>query len=105
MPKKIISVCANCGKKSCDGALWIYVKMIQLKFTDDSVGRIVKTNEPGAEVNLATIPKENMVNCSLGYGMANYKMHMMNKKVGDEVVLTFFNWAVPSIVTIKKIED
>lgn len=89
MPTKQITVCASCGKKTCDGALWKWVRM-----------RHIKT---GKVVGLARVPIENQTGCTLSYGVRNRKA-LTGRDVGDQVELRFTNWVIPTDLTVEKIE-
>jgi hypothetical protein len=104
MPKITIKACANCGKKSCDGAIWRYIKIVEYCFTSTPPSYIYQFTGEEKEIDLKTIPEENMNNCSLSFGSDRMKL-LKNKKVGDEVRLEFRNWSRPSWVIVKKIEE
>ena len=97
MPTKTITttVCTTCGKKSCDGGLWLKIRIVEYPGDYQFKG-------PGTDVDLRTIPKENMSRCTLGTGRAKF---LKGKKVGDEVSLDYRNWATPAKVVVRKIED
>jgi hypothetical protein len=90
MPTKTITVCANCEKVSCDGSIWRKIKITNIK--------------DNTEQDMSKIPEENLENCSLGHGISRLK-YLKNKKVGDEVELTFNNWVDKAKVIVKKIID
>jgi hypothetical protein len=103
MPTITTTVCARCGKKTCDGAIWRYVKIVEYCYTTDSSYRRTFTGKE-KEIDLSTIPEENMEGCTLDYGVTRRKF-LKGKKVGDEVRLEFHNWANPSWVIMKKVQD
>lgn len=90
MPTIQITVCARCGKKSCDGGLWKWVKVTRLS--------------DGVETPLSKIPVKNQTGCTLDFGVSNRK-HLVGQPVGTEVDLTFPRWIGPSVLRIRKIED
>jgi len=90
MPSKTITVCATCGKKSCDGGIWKWVRVTRI--------------EDGVEEPLSEIPFENQVGCSLSHGNFQYK-HLKSQPVGAQVSLTYRNWERPSVLVVEKIEE
>ena len=104
MPKRIIEVFEFCDKRSCDGSLWKYTKIVEYCFTSEPPSYIYQFTGEEKEIDLKTIPKENREGCSLSFGSDRMKL-LKNKKVGDEVRLEFRNWARPSWVIVKKIEE
>lgn len=103
MPSKTITVCARCGKKTCDGAIWRYVKIVEYE-RDKNFKYMIKFTGNEVEVDLSSIPEENMEGCTLDYGVSRRKF-LKGKKVGDEVRLEFKNWARPSWVIVRKVQD
>ena len=91
MPTKSIIVCSICGKSSCDGSIWIMV-------------RIIEDRNPGVEIDLDSIPPQVRIGCALSHG-AQHNHLLKGKKVEDLVELHFLNWLHPSWATVKKIED
>lgn len=89
MPTIQITVCATCGKKTCDGSIWKKVSVIRKDNNAEEIHRV---------------HPDNLLDCSLGHGVSRNKL-LKNKSVGDHVVLEFDNWVRPSIVTVEKIED
>lgn len=89
MPTRTVTVCAACGKPTCDGAMWVWVAL---------------RRKDGRVVDLHTIPEENRgPDCSAQYGRANQPL-LREKRVGDEVTLSFPNWTPPSLLTLRKVE-
>ena len=86
MPTKQITVCATCGKVSCDGGLWKWVSL----------------QESGSPVDLTTRVLENQVHCTLWYG---HQKALRGKAVDAEVDLSYPNWVRPAILRVRKIED
>ena len=89
MPTTTITVCSNCGKKTCDGSIW---KMVSVIRKDNNAEEIDKVHP------------SRLINCALNHGVSRNKL-LKNKFVGDRVVLEFDNWVNPSIVTVEKIAD
>lgn len=89
MPTKQITVCARCGRTTCDGSIW---KMIS-----------VRSKITGSE-DIDKVHPDNIYNCSLDNGRSRLKL-LKNKKVGDQVELEFDNWIDPSYVTVLKVEE
>lgn len=88
MPTRQITVCAQCGKESCDGARWVWVAL----------------REGSKMVDLATIPAENRgPDCSLTYGRKHLSA-LRGQPLGAEVTLYFPNWVRPAHLTVKKVE-
>jgi len=88
MPTKQITVCAHCGKISCDGGMWVYVRVV----------------EGDKDCGLSGVHKENRgPKCSLDLGLRQYK-HLKGKQVGDEVTLFYPNWVRPAHLTVRKVE-
>ncbi len=84
-----IQVCANCGKKSCDGNKWIWIKVTDLKTRKDTP--------------LSEIPVENQSGCTLHHGLKQRK-YLKDQPVGAEVDLTYTNWTEPSILRVRRVE-
>jgi hypothetical protein len=97
------TICPKCGKKTCDGAIWRYVKIVEYERELNFPYRIVYTGRE-VEVDLSKTPEENMEGCTLQYGVSRRKF-LKGKKVGDEVRIEFKNWARPSWVIMRKMED
>lgn len=91
MPTKSLIVCSSCGKSSCDGSIWTMV-------------RIIEDRNPETEADLTCIPPENRIGCALSHGV-RHNHFLKDKKIGDLVELRYSNWARPSWVMVKKIED
>ena len=90
MPTIQITVCANCGKKTCDGGIWKKISIIR---------------KDTGEEDIASCHPTNLIDCQLSYGVSRRKC-LSNKKVGDIVTLPDFNnWVNKSIVTVQKIAD
>lgn len=88
MPKVTITVCPLCRKESCDGGVWVWVSI----------------TESGRPVNMASIPAENKgPRCTGDFG--KQKKNLKDKKLGDEVVLFYPNWAPPAHLTVRKVEE
>lgn len=103
MPTKTITVCERCGKKSCDGAIWRYVKIVEYERDKNFPYKKVLTGKE-VEADMSKIPEENMEGCTLQYGVSRRKF-LKGKKVGDEVRLEFMNWEQPSWVIMRKVQD
>jgi len=89
MPTKQITVCAKCGKKTCDGGLWDWVEVV----------------ERGVTQPLSAIPTENRVGCcTLDFGVRNRKA-LTGKQIGDRVTMHFSNWTTPADLTVEKKAD
>ena len=83
------TVCAYCRNATCDGSMWLWVAV---------------TEKNGQSVGMSIIPAENKgPKCPWCFGRGHQK-EMMNKAVGDEVVLYFPNWVRPSHLTVRKVQ-
>ena len=89
MPTKQITVCARCGRSTCDGGIWR-----QIRIVEDGRG----------EVDLTKLPPVNLISCTLGYGHKQMKL-LTGKPVGTEVELRFPNWMYPATVRVLKIQE
>lgn len=96
MPKKTlkITVCSNCGCKTCDGAIWKMINVLRYKTGIVEDEKYIDEN----------IPKENITDCTLRWFKRGEKEFFVGKKVGDVVTKRFDNWSIPSDVTLRKIK-
>ena len=104
MPLITTTVCSLCGKKTCDGGIWRYVRMVRFGIIRNSWGGIESYTGNDIDVDLTKFNVERMENCTLYWGVRNRKL-LKGRKVGDEVRLEFKNWSEPTWVIMKKIED
>lgn len=94
MPTINITVCANCGKVSCDGGMWKITKVTRIQC--------------GTDITYAVHP-DNLLDCTLKwFGRNRYDSFKLKdvtgKPVGTVIVKQFRNWSDPSIVELTKVE-
>ena len=85
MPTKTITVCAHCGKKTCDGGIWKIVQIINLKSQENTT----------AKSKIST-------GCTLQWFGRNKEFRKY--KVGHLIVKEFLNWSDPARVTLEKVQ-
>jgi len=82
-----ITVCSNCGKKSCDGGLWKIIKVVNIKNCNDTTSRC----HPSV-----------LISCTLRW--FGTKKEFKNKPIGFILTKEFLNWSSPAKVTLEKIQ-
>lgn len=91
MPTITQTVCATCGRKSCDGGLWKVVKVVSIK--------------DGTDVSF----NPDHFYCTLGFKLRSRDLRKIREEhqgvpVGVRVVKEYDNWVPPSRVTLEKYE-
>lgn len=87
--KKIVEVCVNCGKKSCDGLWWKVIRVVSLRTRKDT--------DKNGKIDKAWI------DCTLH--LFHTKHQYQNQPIGTIVVRDFKNWCEPARVTLERIEE
>lgn len=88
MPTKTITVCASCGKKTCDGGIWKIVRIVSIKTGQDESWH-----------------PENTYGCTLSWFRKGGQYNKLaGVPVGTITTKRFTNWSDPADVTLVKVE-
>jgi hypothetical protein len=85
MPTKTIQICCSCGKKTCDGGVWLMISCIR----------------DGRE-KITEVHPDNLYGCTLQeFGTGRKYQHL---PLGTEVIYTRPSWSKPAVCKYKKVE-